>query len=78
MADLFWLSDDHWALIEPFMCKDHLGPEPEDDRQVTLGIRHILTRAADDATSRRPPTDARSASNDASALALAAVVAFWC
>ena len=26
MADLFWLSDEQWAVIDPFMPKDlHLG-----------------------------------------------------
>ena len=24
MADLFWLSDEQWAVIEPFMPKDDL------------------------------------------------------
>lgn len=42
MANLFWLSDDQWAVIEPFMPKDQPGPERKDDRQVISGILHVL------------------------------------
>ena len=27
MADLFWLSDEQWAVMEPFMPKNQPGPE---------------------------------------------------
>ena len=43
MADLFWLSDEQWAVIEPFMPKNQPGPERNDDRQVISGILHVLT-----------------------------------
>ena len=34
MADLFWLSHEQRAAIEPFMPKNQSGPEKNDDRQV--------------------------------------------
>lgn len=43
MADLFWLSDEQWAVIEPFMPRDQPGPERKDDRQIISGILHVLT-----------------------------------
>lgn len=43
MADLFWLSDAQWTVIEPFMPKNQPGPERKDDRQVISGILHVLT-----------------------------------
>jgi len=43
MADLFWLSDEQWAVIGPFMPKDQPGPERKDDRQIISGILHVLT-----------------------------------
>ena len=43
MADLFWLSDEQWTVIEPFMPKDQPGPERKDDRQIISGILHVLT-----------------------------------
>lgn len=43
MADLFWLSDEQWAVMEPFMPKNQPGPERNDDRQVISGILHVLT-----------------------------------
>jgi transposase len=43
MADLFWLSNEQWAVIEPFMPKDQPGPERKDDRQIISGILHVLT-----------------------------------
>ena len=43
MADLFWLSDAQWAVIEPFMPKDQPGPARKDDRQIISGILHVLT-----------------------------------
>ena len=33
MADLVWLSDEQWAVIEPVMPRDQPGPERKDDRQ---------------------------------------------
>ena len=42
MADLFWLSDEQWAVIEPFMPKNQPGPERKDDRQIISGILHML------------------------------------
>lgn len=39
MAELFWLSDRKWALIEPLL--PHLGGKPRvDDRRVISGILH--------------------------------------
>ena len=43
MADLFWLSDDQWAVIEPFMPHNQPEPERNDDRQVISGILHVIT-----------------------------------
>ena len=43
MADLFWLSDDEWAVIEPFMPRNQPGPERKDDRQIISGILHVIT-----------------------------------
>ncbi|TXN42622.1 transposase [Methylobacterium sp. WL7] len=63
MAELFWLSDAQWAVIEPFMPKDQPGPARKDDRQI---FPRIATRYD------------KLARNYASALALAAVIAFWC
>ncbi|WP_238178953.1 transposase, partial [Methylobacterium oxalidis] len=42
MADLFWLSDEQWAVMAPFMPKDQPGPERKDDRQIISGILHVL------------------------------------
>ena len=39
MAELFWLSDEQWAVIEPLL--PHLGGKPRvDDRRVISGILH--------------------------------------
>jgi transposase len=39
MAELFWLSDKQWAVIEPRL--PHLGGKPRvDDRRVISGILH--------------------------------------
>ena len=43
MADLFWLSDEQWPVIEPFLPQNQPGPERNDDRQVISGILHVLT-----------------------------------
>ena len=42
MADLFWLSDEQWAVMEPFMPVNQPGPERVDDRQTISGIVHVL------------------------------------
>jgi transposase len=41
VADLFWLSDQQWTVIAPFMPKDQLGPERKDDRQMVSGILYL-------------------------------------
>ena len=39
MAELFWLSDEQWAAIEPLL--PNLGGKPQvDDRRVISGILH--------------------------------------
>ena len=43
MADVLWLSDEQWAVIEPFMPKNQPGPERGDDRRIISGILHVLT-----------------------------------
>src|SRR3954469_26040963 len=43
MADLFWLSDAQWAVIEPFLPRNQPGPERKDDRMIISGILHVLT-----------------------------------
>ncbi len=43
MADLFWLSEEQWAVIAPFMLQNQPGPERKDDRQVISGILHVLS-----------------------------------
>ena len=43
MADLFWLSDEQWAVIEPFMPRNQPGPERKDDRRIISGILHVIT-----------------------------------
>jgi transposase len=43
IADLFWLSDAQWAVIEPFIPRNQPGPECEDDRRIISGILHVLT-----------------------------------
>ena len=43
MADLFWLSDTQWAVIEPFMPVNQPGPERKDDRRIISGILPVLT-----------------------------------
>ena len=44
MADLFWLSDEQWAVMEPFMPKNQPGAHRVDDRRVISGIVHVLKR----------------------------------
>lgn len=42
MSHLFWLSDEAWAAIEPFMPKNQPGARRVDDRRVISGIFHVL------------------------------------
>jgi transposase len=44
MADLFWLSDEQWAVLEPFMPTNQPGARRVDDRRVISGIVHVLKR----------------------------------
>ena len=39
---LFWLSDDQWAAIEPYMPTNQPGARRVDDRRVISGIIHVL------------------------------------
>ena len=40
--NLFWLSDDQWARIEPHLPTDVRGVKRADDRRVISGIVHVL------------------------------------
>lgn len=42
MGRLFWLNDEHWAAIEPFMPQNQPGARRVDDRRVISGIVHVL------------------------------------
>jgi transposase len=42
MAELFWFSDEQWALIEPLLPTDTRGLKRVDDRRVLSGIVHVL------------------------------------
>jgi len=42
MGDLFWLSDEAWAAIEPQLPKNQPGARRVDDRRVISGIVHVL------------------------------------
>jgi len=42
MGDLFWLSDEAWAAIEPHLPKNQPGARRVDDRRVISGIVHVL------------------------------------
>jgi transposase len=39
---LFWLSDDQWFRIEPYLPTDVRGVKRQDDRRVISGIIHVL------------------------------------
>ena len=41
MADLFWLSDEQWAVLEPFKPQNQPGARRVDDRRVVSGIVHV-------------------------------------
>ena len=40
--NLFWLSDEQWLMIEPYLPKDVRGKERVDDRRVISGIVHVI------------------------------------
>jgi transposase len=42
MRDLFWLSEEAWAALEPHLPKNQPGKPRVDDRRVISGILHIL------------------------------------
>ena len=42
MCDLYWLSDDAWAAIEPHLPRGMPGKPRVDDRRVISGILHVL------------------------------------
>ena len=42
MTHLFWLSDDAWAAIEPYLPRGKPGKPRVDDRRVISGILHVL------------------------------------
>ena len=42
MSDLYWLSDEAWAVIEPHLPRSKPGKPRVDDRVVISGILHVL------------------------------------
>jgi len=42
MAELFWFSDEQWALIEQLLPTNTRGLKRVDDRRVLSGIMHVL------------------------------------
>ena len=42
MSTVFWLDDEQWAAIEPFMPKNQPGARRKDDRRILSGIFHVL------------------------------------
>ena len=40
--NLFWLSDEQWKRIEPYLPTEVRGVERADDRRVISGIVHVL------------------------------------
>ena len=40
--NLFWLSDEQWQAIEPYLPKDVRGKARVDDRRVISGIVHVI------------------------------------
>jgi transposase len=42
MDDLYWLSDEAWAVIEPHLPHGRPGARRVDDRRVISGILHVL------------------------------------
>lgn len=43
---LFWLSDEEWARIEPWLPRGRRGAHRVDDRRVISGIIHMLKTGA--------------------------------
>src|SRR3546814_4910000 len=39
---LFWLSDEAWLAIEPYLPRNQPGARRVDDRRVISGILHVL------------------------------------
>lgn len=46
MQHLFWLSNEEWARIEPWLPKGRRGAHRVDDRRVISGIVHMLKTGA--------------------------------
>ncbi len=42
MAELFWLSDEQWQAIAPFMPTNQPGARRKDDRRILSGILHVI------------------------------------
>jgi putative transposase len=40
--NLFWLSEEQWRRIEPYLPTDVRGKERVDDRRVISGILHVI------------------------------------
>lgn len=40
--NLFWLTDEQWQQIEPYLPTDVRGKDRVDDRRVISGILHVL------------------------------------
>ena len=41
-SNLFWLSDEQWVRIAPYLPTDVRGKERVDDRRIISGIVHVL------------------------------------
>lgn len=41
-CNLFWLSDEQWLMIEPYLPKDVRGKDRVDDRRVISGIVRVI------------------------------------
>ncbi len=42
MSNLFWLSDEQWAALEPLIPMNRRGVKPRRNREVISGIIHVL------------------------------------
>ncbi|MEE9482018.1 transposase, partial [Methylobacterium ajmalii] len=42
MAELFWLSDEQWQAMAPFMPTNQFGARRKDDRTILSGILHVI------------------------------------
>lgn len=51
--NLFWLTDDQWQRIAPFLPTDIPGKDRVDDRRVISGILHVLKTSHLDLSSVR-------------------------